>query len=56
MASIESRYKQSRQSVRTYLSEKYNLYLFFSECGRLSVTEKALICNLRQKCHVNSKN
>ena len=36
--------------------KKYNLYLFFSECGRLSVTEKPLLCNLRQKCHVNSKN
>ena len=26
MASIESRYKQSTQVVKTYLSEKYNLY------------------------------
>ena len=56
MASIKTIYKQSRQSVKTYLSEKYNLYVFFSEYGRLSVTEKPLLYNLRQKCHVNFKN
>ena len=42
--------------MKTYLSEKYNLYVFFSEYGRLSVTEKPLLCKLRQKCHVNFKN
>ena len=42
--------------MKTYLSEKYNLYVFFSEYGRLSVTEKPLLYNLRQKCHVNFKN
>ena len=34
MASIESICKQSPQAVKTYLSEKYNLYLFFSECDK----------------------
>ena len=46
MASIESKYKQNRQSLKTYLSEIYNFYLFFIQFVRLSVTEKPLLCNL----------
>ena len=55
MASIESRSKQNRQYIKIYLSNKYKFNIFLSECWRLFVTQKPLLCNLRPKCHVNSK-